>query len=132
MFDVIEHVVNPVEVIEAIHEHLNPGGIGLIYTPNLESLAIHYLKEYSGSVIPVHHTFIFSKNSLERIFRKVGLELVYFATKGSDIIDMYGHHSQLLKNKELSKFLLNNADLIQAIVDKADCGNHMRFVVKNN
>ena len=130
MFDVIEHVVNPVEVIESIHDHLNPGGIGLLYTPNLESLAIHYLKEYSGSVIPVHHMFIFSKNSLERIFRKAGFELVYFATKGSDVIDMYSHHSQLDKNKELSKFLLNNADLIQAIVDKADCGNHMRFVVK--
>ena len=64
MFDVIEHVVNPVEVIEAIHEHLNPGGIALIYTPNLESLAIHYLKEYSSSVIPVHHPFIFHKKSL--------------------------------------------------------------------
>ena len=103
-----------------------------MYTPNLESLAIHYLQEYSSAVIPVHHPFIFTKKSIEILTAQAGLETVYYVTKGSDIIDMYAHHDQLIENKYYAKFLYENAHLLQAIVDKAECGNHLRIIVKKN
>ena len=130
MFDVIEHIPDPGETIKIASKYLSKGGILLMYTPNLESLAIHYLKEHSSSVIPVHHPFLFTKKSIEMLIVKHGLKVIYYATKGSDIVDMYAHHDQLEVNKDYAKFLHKNIDLLQAIVDKAECGSHLRIIAQ--
>lgn len=130
MFDVIEHVLDPLYLIKSAYKILKKDGIILFYTPNLESLAIHHLREFSSAIIPVHHPILFSKNSLERLCNKVNLNTVFFETKGTDLIDIFAHYDQLKKNKEISKFILNNADVLQAITDKSLCGNHMRLIVK--
>jgi 2-polyprenyl-3-methyl-5-hydroxy-6-metoxy-1,4-benzoquinol methylase len=133
MFDVIEHVLNPKEVIKSMHHFLNPGGIGVIFTPNLDSFAIqHYLKEQSSSVTPVHHPFIFHKHSLQKLVEGAGFEVVHFSTKGSDIIDSYAHNQAILKQQQVAGFLKENCNALQAIIDASGCGNHMRFVVRKD
>ena len=133
MFDLIEHVLNPKEVIKSMHHFLNPGGIGVIFTPNLDSFAIqHYLKEQSSAVIPVHHPFIFHKHSLQKLVEGAGFEVVHFSTKGSDIIDAYAHNQVILKQQQVAEFLKENCNALQAIIDASGCGNHMRFVVRKD
>jgi 2-polyprenyl-3-methyl-5-hydroxy-6-metoxy-1,4-benzoquinol methylase len=130
MFDVIEHVVNPKELIKSMYHFLNPGGIGVIFTPNLDSFAIQHLKENSSAVIPVHHPFLFHEPSLRKIVEDEGFEVVYCSTKGTDILDVYVHYRDILDQQQVADFLRENCDALQAMVDTAGCGNHMRFVVR--
>ena len=133
MFDVIEHVVNPKELIKSMYHFLNPGGIGVIFTPNLDSFAIqHYLKEHSSAVIPVHHPFIFHGPSLRKIVEGAGFKVVHFSTKGADIIDAYAHNRDILKQQQVADFLKENCDALQAMIDASGCGSHMRFVVRKD
>lgn len=132
MFDVIEHVVNPKELITSMYHFLNPGGIGVIFTPNWDSFAIQHLKEYSSAVIPVHHPFLFHEPSLRKIVEDAGFKVVYYLTKGADIIDVYAHNRDILDQQQVADFLRANCDTLQAIIDAAGCGNHMRFVVRKD
>ncbi|MGH6953185.1 MAG: class I SAM-dependent methyltransferase [Alphaproteobacteria bacterium] len=64
--DVLEHVINPVEVVKHLSEHLKPGGtlhVNFIHAPGGENLAesarqraetIAYLNSALGGVVPLH------------------------------------------------------------------------------
>jgi len=130
LFDVIEHVPNPVAVIESIKEHLNKDGIALFFTPNLDSLGFWKLKERSSLVMPVEHLFYFTEKSLRMVFEKVGLEVEYFAAKGMDVPDLFSHYRDDLKNEAVADFLKENSDVLQAIIDASGKANHLRFIVR--
>jgi 2-polyprenyl-3-methyl-5-hydroxy-6-metoxy-1,4-benzoquinol methylase len=40
LFDVLEYASDPCALLKSISDHLNPGGIGLLFTPNLDSVGI--------------------------------------------------------------------------------------------
>jgi 2-polyprenyl-3-methyl-5-hydroxy-6-metoxy-1,4-benzoquinol methylase len=130
MFDVIEHVKDPRKLLESMYDHLVSGGIGVLFTPNLDSFAIQTLKEHSSLVCPCDHTFLFNEKSLRKTGEQIGFEVIYSATKGSDIIDIYAYYDQFLEQHETAQFLKDNADGLQAMIDEAKCGNHLRLILK--
>ena len=129
LFDVIEHVPNPSQVMESIYSKLNPGGICLLFTPNLESLGFHLIKERSSLVMPAEHLFYFTQKSLAQIVNRAGLKVLDFSTHGMDIPDLIAHYRDDKAAPEVSAFLEENVDILQAVVDKSSMANHMRFVV---
>lgn len=130
LFDVIEHVFNPKEIIQSVYSHLEPGGIAIFFTPNLDSFGFQHLKEHSSLVMPVEHLFYFTPRSLRRIIEETGLKVVYFATKGMDIPDIYSYYRDKMKQTQVANFLKENCDSLQAMIDASGCANHMRFIVK--
>ena len=130
LFDVLEHVSNPKEVIYGIKNHLSTNGIAIIFTPNLESLAFWKLKEQSSLVMPVEHLFYYTGKSLRMIFDQVGLAVIEFQTKGMDIPDLYSFYSEVMENNHIAEFLKENCSVLQAIVNEAKYANHMRFILK--
>ncbi len=130
LFDVIEHVPNPKRVVNSIFRLLKKGGIALFFTPNLDSYGFKILKENSSLVMPVEHLFYFTPKSIKLLVETSGFSVEYFTTKGMDIPDIYSYYRDELNKEEVAQFLKNNANELQAMIDKSGCANHMRIAVR--
>lgn len=130
LFDVLEHVNSPRTVLKALRNHLNPGGIGLLFTPNLDSVGISILQELSSLIMPAEHLFYFTPASLRRMIEETPLDVVEFHTKGMDIPDLYSYFRDVEQSQPVSDFLAERGSMLQAVIDSAGCANHMRFVVR--
>lgn len=87
LWDVIEHVLDPVSFIERAQRMLRPGGVIVICTPDEESVLANTGKtilNVSGgrwnypalALHPRYHTFFFSGTSLENLFKARDMNVV--------------------------------------------------------
>lgn len=77
--DVIEHVVDPLRVARRIERLLAPGGVLLICTPDIGSVAARVLRRWWWSVLPGHLVY-FSRATLSRLLDDAGLVVVELRT----------------------------------------------------
>jgi 2-polyprenyl-3-methyl-5-hydroxy-6-metoxy-1,4-benzoquinol methylase len=130
LFDVLEHVTNPRALLKSVSDHLNPGGIALLFTPNFDSVGIAILQEVSSLVMPAEHLFYFNPTSLRTIIEDTPLQVLDFSTKGMDIPDLYSYFRDVARIQPVADFLKKYGSLFQAVIDSAGCANHMRCVVR--
>jgi 2-polyprenyl-3-methyl-5-hydroxy-6-metoxy-1,4-benzoquinol methylase len=71
MGDVIEHLPDPMEVMRTVQGILKPGGLVMISTPNIASLAGRILQ-----MKPEEHLYYFSPATMAALLARAGLELV--------------------------------------------------------
>jgi SAM-dependent methyltransferase len=75
LWDVIEHVPDPVDVLRQMAARLRPGGIALIRTANIRSWAFDKRRE-GWWAFGSDHRFYFSPGSLSAAMARGGLEVV--------------------------------------------------------
>ena len=77
MLNLIEHLANPLEVLEQARALLSPAGIIIIKTPNIDSWDARLFrnKNWGGFHCPRHWT-LFTKESLLGLVEKTGLRVV--------------------------------------------------------
>jgi SAM-dependent methyltransferase len=74
MGHVIEHVLDPVETVQLVFEHLRPGGLFVGETPNTDCLDFRLFEKYWGALhVPRHLTF-FNRASLRRLLESAGFQ----------------------------------------------------------
>ncbi|MGE7544931.1 class I SAM-dependent methyltransferase [Sporosarcina newyorkensis] len=129
MFDLIEHVYEPVSLLESAKNLLEPNGIILIFTPQFDSVAIHEMKDKSNLIMPSEHLSYFTKNSIEFIASKVDMKLEYYCTKGIDIGDLKSFY-EFQQQNEMAEAMVSLYDIIQPTIDASDSGNHLRAVLR--
>ncbi len=84
--NVIEHLSNPDEIITMCHTILKKGGLLVLKTCNINSLAyLYYKQHYRGLEIP-RHINIFSPKALEKLGEKSGFKVVYSGTSFNQYI----------------------------------------------
>lgn len=76
MFDVIEHVPNPKEVISEVNRILKKGGVVVINTPDVESLWAKVLGKHWQLIMPPEHINYFSPKNLGNYLSQNGFEVV--------------------------------------------------------
>ncbi|MCX5713833.1 MAG: methyltransferase domain-containing protein [Candidatus Omnitrophica bacterium] len=77
IFDTIEHMTNPKEVLARLQKVLKPNGILYLTTPDIECLSSKLLKiKWWG--ISQFHLFYFSKSSLNKMLNSAGFECIKF------------------------------------------------------
>jgi 2-polyprenyl-3-methyl-5-hydroxy-6-metoxy-1,4-benzoquinol methylase len=69
MFDVLEHMVNPVFVINKVFNILKKNGLFLIATPSIESLSFKIMGKY-WTEFKKEHLFYFSRKSIRHLLEK--------------------------------------------------------------
>jgi 2-polyprenyl-3-methyl-5-hydroxy-6-metoxy-1,4-benzoquinol methylase len=76
LWHVLEHIPNPQEYIRELTFRLTPGGLLFIAVPNFKSYdAYHYGKYWAAYDVPRHLSH-FSRNSIQRIFLKIGFKVI--------------------------------------------------------
>ena len=110
MFHVIEHLENPKETIELIEKWLNPGGLLVIETPNIDSLDAKIFRQsyWGGYHFPRHWT-LFSERSVQKLFSNGQLQLQAIKYKTGHSFWLYSlHHVFKYKWKFTRKIKLHN------------------------
>jgi 2-polyprenyl-3-methyl-5-hydroxy-6-metoxy-1,4-benzoquinol methylase len=67
MFQTLDHIPDPSDLIKNCYSILKPGGFILCFNHNIESLSYNLLKEKSP-IIDIEHTFLFSPDTLSKLF----------------------------------------------------------------
>ena len=75
LFQVFDHIPDPVPLLEACWKVLKPGGLLMCFNHNVDSFSARLLKEKSP-IIDIEHTYLYSPDTMTQISRKAGFELV--------------------------------------------------------
>jgi SAM-dependent methyltransferase len=75
LFQVLDHLRDPVEVLSEIHHLLRPGGVVLALNHNVEAFSARVLRERSP-IIDVEHTYLYSPGTMRRLFSQAGFEVM--------------------------------------------------------
>lgn len=78
LLGVIEHVVDPIKLIERSAELLRRDGFLLIQTPNSSSFFARIMRRFWPPYAPVEHIHLFSRRSLVSLLEKMGFLDVQF------------------------------------------------------
>ena len=83
LFDVIEHLPNPYKALRKINASLKPGGIIVITTPDVGSIAARILgKNWLEFKRIREHIYFFSRETISKMLEKSGFEVVKIETTG--------------------------------------------------
>lgn len=83
--EVIEHINNPLDVIENISRLLRKGGLMYITTPNFASLERRVLGPQWGMIAYPEHISFYSPKTIDLILRKCGYEKVFLRTENISV-----------------------------------------------
>lgn len=78
MWDVLEHMHDPLATVKEVRRILRPGGVFLSSTPNANSLDAKIFGRYWIGFDFPRHLYVFSSSTLAALLLKAGLELGHF------------------------------------------------------
>jgi len=74
---VLEHILDPLEVLIKVRNLLEPGGVVAIAVPNVDAILIKILKSKSTFLGLPEHLFHFSRRGLGAILQRAGLNMIH-------------------------------------------------------
>lgn len=80
-FEVIEHLFNPVGMLQSVHKILNDGGLFIFSCPNGLGFDVQILKEDSETIDHEHLNY-FNPGSIEQLLNRANFELLQVKTPG--------------------------------------------------
>lgn len=75
MFQVLDHIPKPSELLDECLRVLRPGGMVLCINHNIEALSAKILGDRSP-IVDVEHTYLYSPKTLSRLFSAAGFSIV--------------------------------------------------------
>ena len=127
MFDVLEHLTNPIQDLLKIRDKLKKKGIIVMYTPNINSLAFELMGSRQNQVYPFQHTLFFNDKSFDYLAKKTKFKIKKMGTYGLDLMDYFFMREHLDKKKYFEK-LTDFINITQSLVDITGFGNHFRII----
>ncbi len=97
MIATLEHVDDPVQVLESVRSLLRPGGCVVIVTDNTDTLDFRLFQQrhWGGYHFPRHWT-LFNPSTLRQLAQKVDLEVAQLTTVLSPVNWVYSLHNALV------------------------------------
>jgi SAM-dependent methyltransferase len=107
LWDVIEHLPDPLDTMRRVTALLKPGGVVGIITPNLDGLfarssyRIGRRIDHWPAIEPPVHLFQFSARSLTALLSRVGLELLEIEHQSLPLSYVFGSPRELIHPKRM-------------------------------
>lgn len=129
MYDVLEHLTNPKNILNKAKNLLEKNGNIFIYVPNYNSATIQLLgRDNSHFIWPTHHLTYFTPETLKEFLENNGFEVFFWETQGLDITDWLWHLSE--KEKYDTKIIEDHLELFQFYINAAGHGKNLRMYAK--
>lgn len=100
MFDLIEHLQNPREVLEKINNSMNDDGLLLVQTGNASSHWARLLGKNWHFFAPPQHFFFFTEENLKNLLRQTGFEVIKIDRDGKWVSLRYLFHMMRYVSKD--------------------------------
>ena len=96
-WDVIEHVLDPVEELRAMRRLLRPGGLLVLSTPDIGSRVARVTKSrWMGFKLAEEHLVYFDRDTIEKAVAHAGFEVVEMRPIGKDVsLEFFSRRLQL-------------------------------------
>jgi SAM-dependent methyltransferase len=104
MWDVIEHLANPMDYLVEIHRILKRGGLVVVSTPNFSSLTSKITKKRWLVLNPPEHLFYFTPKTLKKMLENADFYIGKIRTSDMDIFNI----SNILNNHPSDRRILWN------------------------
>ena len=85
LWDVIEHLDDPVRIVKALKPKLKPGGSIFVSTPNAGALIARMMGKRWAFMHPPEHVLFFEKQHISSMMNQCGLEMENWVTFGKSI-----------------------------------------------
>jgi 2-polyprenyl-3-methyl-5-hydroxy-6-metoxy-1,4-benzoquinol methylase len=128
LFDVLEHLIDPVPTLRACIRLLKPGGIVFVYVPNYDSASRFLMGKDAHFIWPTHHLNYYTPVTLRDLMAREGLETVYVATEGLDLADYLWHGRHVL-GKDVGG-IEEIADQLQFFINAGAYGKNLRLIAR--
>ena len=125
MFDVLEHLTDPIETFKELNSKLKSNGRIIVYTPYIFSFAFELMQEEQNLLHPFQHVCFYNKDSLNFLSKTTGFKIEKIDNYGLDIAD-YLLYKEYQDNYPYMEKLKDLACLMQNVLDQANVSNHIR------
>jgi len=88
IWEVLEHIFDPFNLMVKVKELLKPGGILLLSVPNIDGFDIQVLWDKGNAFSPPSHLNYYRKSTIEKLFNIVGLKVKNIITPGLLDVDI--------------------------------------------
>jgi 2-polyprenyl-3-methyl-5-hydroxy-6-metoxy-1,4-benzoquinol methylase len=128
LFDVLEHLHDPLRTLRAATALLRPGGIVFLYVPNYDSASRLLMGRDAHFIWPTHHLNYYTPATIRALLVREGFETVYLATEGLDLVDYLWHRAEVLGKAD--EGVAEIADLLQFFVNAGAYGKNLRVIAR--
>jgi 2-polyprenyl-3-methyl-5-hydroxy-6-metoxy-1,4-benzoquinol methylase len=128
LFDVLEHLIDPVPTLRACARLLRPGGIVFLYVPNFDSASRLLMGKDAHFIWPTHHLNYYTPLTIRDLMARQGLETEYTATEGLDIVDYLWYRREV--HGETNSGVEAIADTLQFLINAGAYGKNLRVIAR--
>jgi 2-polyprenyl-3-methyl-5-hydroxy-6-metoxy-1,4-benzoquinol methylase len=128
LFDVLEHLFDPVRTLRACARLLAPGGILFMYVPNYDSASRLLMGKDAHFIWPTHHLNYYTPVTIGDLMTREGLSTEYVATEGLDIVDYLWYRREVQGKQDDG--LAEIADTLQFLVNAGAYGKNLRVIAR--
>ena len=130
LFDVLEHLIDPVPVLRDCVRLLAPGGIVFLYVPNYDSASRLLMGKDAHFIWPTHHLNYYTPVTLRDLMTRQGLETVYVATEGLDVVDYLWYRREVQGQHD--EHIEAIADVLQFFINAGAYGKNLRIIARKS
>jgi len=128
LWGVLEHLTEPVGVLEEAVKYLAPEGVVVIMVPQFNCLLSSYLQDHPEDADRLldgdKHLVLYTREGIEYLAAKLKLKIVDVATRGLDLVTILNYTADE-KQSKLHRLLTKETPQIQRAIEDAGLGDHL-------
>jgi len=128
LFDVLEHLTNPKDIISQALYYLKNDGLIFLYVPNWDSASRFLMGENAHFIWPTHHLNYYTPQTIISFLKIFDLKIEYLVTEGLDIVDYIWREEEIQNNNV--EALKKITDKLQFFINAGCYGKNLRVIVR--
>lgn len=118
MWGVLEHLVQPRQLLGQVHKYIKPGGLLVVEVPSYDCLLVEYLKSFPEQADRIidgwGHIMLFSVPTIKRLVEEMGFHVIDVVSLGLDV-------QTILRYVKTAEPPIANNPLIHFLSEQGQC-----------